>query len=100
MESETASPTPPPGGTLYALTPAQRAAFLTLSAMPNGGITFDGATFSALPFIPPIPFDYSNFDNLDKSLKAIGLVIANFTGKTPAQVKAAFLIAYQSLNGG
>lgn len=49
---------------------------------------------------PPPPFDFSNLDNLDKTLKAMGLVIANFTGKTPAQTKAAFLTAYQSLNGG
>jgi len=52
-----------------------------------------------LAFVPPVVpvVDISNIDNLPKYVRAIGLMIANFTGKTPAQVKAAFLAAYNSL---
>lgn len=46
---------------------------------------------------PPAPIDLSDLDNLEKTIKAIGLTIAALTGKTPAQVKAAFKTAWQSL---
>ncbi len=45
----------------------------------------------------PLPTDYSNLDNLDKTLRAIGLLIAQYTGKTPAQVKQDFVAKYNSL---
>lgn len=106
MVSESAMPTPPAGGASFTLTNGQRTAFQALVGAPNGGITFDGSTFVALPFVPPPPFDYSNFDNLDKTLKAVGLVVRSYTNgllagtytnKTIAQVKADYLSAYNSL---
>lgn len=53
------------------------------------------ADITAAP--PAVLFDKANFDNLSKEIKALGLVVANFTGKTPAQTKAAFQIAFNSL---
>jgi hypothetical protein len=97
MMSETASPTPPAGGTLYALSAQQSAALVPLQAAPNGGIKFDGTTFTVLPFVPPTAFDLSNIDNLDKVLRAIGLMTGRWASKTPAQIKADFLSAYQAI---
>lgn len=45
----------------------------------------------------PSPIDFSNSDNLEKSLKALGLVVAAWSGKTPAQLRVAFKTAYASL---
>lgn len=61
--------------------------------------TLDSTTAEVAAFFLPlsVPPDMSNIDNLPKAIRAIGLMIANFTGKTPAQVKAAFLTAYNSL---
>lgn len=97
MTSDNSTPTPPSGGTLYMLTDGQRAAFLSAALQPNNGVTFDGNTFTVLAFVPPIVIDFSNIDNQAKVIRAIGLMISNFTGKTPAQVKAAFLAAWNSL---
>lgn len=44
--------------------------------------------------------DYSNTNNIDKTLKALALVMADWTGHTPAQLKAAFKARYDGLNGG
>jgi len=46
---------------------------------------------------PPAPIDLSDFDNVEKAIKAMGLVIAQFANKTPAQVRAAFKQAWDSL---
>lgn len=43
-----------PGCTVTLLTPAQAAAFAAVPT-PNGGVTFDGTTFTALPVPPPAP---------------------------------------------
>ena len=44
-------PEPPEGGTLYALTGQQEAAYTEASAQPNGGILFDGQVFTIM--LPP-----------------------------------------------
>lgn len=46
---------------------------------------------------PRPPIDFSNVDNVEKALKALGLVIAAWNGKTPAQLKDAFKTAWDSL---
>ena len=46
---------------------------------------------------PKPPIDFSNVDNAEKALKALGLVVAAWNGKTPAQLKAAFKTAWGSL---
>jgi len=46
---------------------------------------------------PPAPIDLSDFDNVEKAIKAMGLVIAQFANKTPAEVKAAFKAKWDSL---
>lgn len=49
---------------------------------------------------PPPPIDLSNLDNLEKSIKAAVLAAGIMSGRTPAQAKAAFLQAWNALNGG
>lgn len=39
---------------------------------------------------PPPPIDYSNSDNLDKTLKVLALCIAQVGGLTPLQMKTLF----------
>lgn len=46
---------------------------------------------------PKPPIDFSDVDNVEKALKALGLVTAAWNGKTPAQLKAAFKTAWDSL---
>jgi hypothetical protein len=46
---------------------------------------------------PTLTIDLSNTDNLDKVLRAICLMTGTWAGKTPAQIKAAFLSAWQAL---
>jgi hypothetical protein len=46
---------------------------------------------------PPAP-DLSVVDNWDGGIRALALVVANFTGKTPAQVKSAFQTAFKALS--
>lgn len=46
---------------------------------------------------PPPPLDISDINNLDKALKALGLLIAQYTGKTPAQVRTDFMAIYRGL---
>lgn len=45
----------------------------------------------------PLPTDYSSLDNLDKTLKAVGLTIAQITGTPVATVKQIFTQKYNSL---
>lgn len=45
----------------------------------------------------PAPIDFSDVDNVEKALKALGLVVAQWNGKTPAQLKTAFKAAWDSL---
>jgi len=45
----------------------------------------------------PPPIDFSDVDNIEKSLKALGLVCAPWNGKTPTQLKASFKTAWESL---
>jgi hypothetical protein len=97
MVSDGASPTPPEGGSLYTLSNAQRMALVALAQQPNSGITFDGTTLAALPFVPPPVIDLSEADNLDKVLKAILYAAGGMAGKTPAQTRAAFKAAWQAL---
>lgn len=97
MWSENGSPTPPADGALHTLTDAQRTALVELAKQPNSGITFDGKTFAALPFVTPPVLDLSDADNLDKALKAILYAAGGMAGKTPAQTRAAFKTAWQAL---
>jgi hypothetical protein len=97
MIGDNSFPEPPDGGSRYVLAPSQVAAYRALASSQNGGITFDGTTFAALPFVPPPAIDPSNSDNLNKQLKAILLAAAGMAGKTPAQAKQAFLAAWQAL---
>lgn len=46
---------------------------------------------------PRPPIDFSNVDKVEKALKALGLVVAAWNSKTPAQLKAAFKTAWDSL---
>jgi len=46
---------------------------------------------------PPPPIDLSDVDNLDKLIKSAVLAAAIMSGKTPAQAKAAFKSAWDSL---
>ena len=82
--------------TVSVLTPAQRTAFVALP-VERGGTTFDGITFAPIPAVIPPPIDLSNVDNIEKALKALGLVCAAWNGKTPAQLKAAFKTAWDAL---
>lgn len=61
---------------------------------------FVDGIFTALPFVPPPVIDNANSDNLDKKLKAVLLAASIMAGRTATQAKAAFMQAYQSLNGG
>lgn len=97
MVSDGASPTPPLGGALYTLTNAQRTTLVALAKQSNSGITFDGDTFAALPFVPPPVIDQADADTLEKALKAILLAAAAMSGKTPAQARNAFAAAWRAL---
>lgn len=46
---------------------------------------------------PPPPIDLSDVDNLEKAVKALGLVVAQWNGKTVPQLKSAFKAAWESL---
>ena len=47
---------------------------------------------------PPAPvIDFSDPDNHAKAIKALGLVVAAWNGKTVPQLKAAFKTAWDSL---
>lgn len=51
-----------------------------------------------IPMDPePVPPDLSDIDNLPKLIKAAVLAAAAMSGRTPAQAKAAFLAAWNSL---
>jgi hypothetical protein len=45
----------------------------------------------------PTPIDYSNSDNLDRTLKALALCIAQVGGLTVVQMKAMFKQKYEML---
>jgi hypothetical protein len=55
MCSINGSPEPDQGCHLVVLDEAQAADFDAVLAQPNGGVTFDGESFSALPAPPPPP---------------------------------------------
>ena len=46
---------------------------------------------------PPTPLDYSNSDNLDRTLKALALCIAQVGGLTAAQMRAMFKQKFDQL---
>jgi hypothetical protein len=100
MASANASPIPPAGGQVITLTPQQTTAYAALVVQPNGGITFDGSTFAALPFVPPVIPDPSDANNLPQALKAVLIASAILAGKPQPAVagRAAFLTAWQSLS--
>jgi hypothetical protein len=51
-----------------------------------------------LPAAPaPAPIDYSNSDNIDRTLKAILLCVAQVGGLTPAQIRAMFKNKFDQL---
>lgn len=45
----------------------------------------------------PAPIDFSDSNNQEKALKAVMLVVAQWTSHTPAQARAAFKAAWDSL---
>ena len=45
----------------------------------------------------PLPIDFSNFDNNDKGVKAMALVMAQLNGTPLAQIKALFKQKWDSL---
>ena len=45
----------------------------------------------------PTPIDQSDLDNIAKQIKALALVTAQWNGKTNAQLRAAFKVAFDSL---
>lgn len=58
----------------------------------------DAAEFAALlEATKPPPIDLSDPDNHEKAIKALGLVMAQWSGKTIPQLKAAFKTAWDSL---
>ena len=67
-------PTPPEGGHLYELTEAEETQRLVAFAQPNGGVMFDGESFSALPapLPPPPPPPLTP----EQKLEAAGLTVA------------------------
>lgn len=97
MFSETGSPAPAIGSTLIHLTDTQVAAYDIVRNIANDGIIFNGTTFTVIPHIVIPPIDLSNSDNLDRVLRAIALMAGRWAGKTPAQIKANFLTAYQDV---
>lgn len=46
---------------------------------------------------PPAPVDYSNSDNLDRTLKALALCIAQVGGLNAAQMRAMFKQKFDQL---
>lgn len=51
-----------------------------------------------LAFLAPRPgIDFSDVDNVEKALKSLALVTANWSGKTNAQLKTEFKAAWDSL---
>jgi hypothetical protein len=57
----------------------------------DAGVTIEAAD----PLLPPT--DYSDINNLDKTIKAIGLTIAEVSGKTPIQIRDIFKAKYETL---
>lgn len=47
---------------------------------------------------PEPVIDMSDVDQIEKAIKALGLVVATWSSKTPAQLKAAFKTAWNSLS--
>lgn len=47
--------------------------------------------------LKPPPVDLSDPDNHEKAIKALGLVVAQWSGKTIPQLKAAFKTAWDAL---
>lgn len=45
----------------------------------------------------PTPIDQSDVDNIEKQIKALALVTAQWNGKTVAQLKTAFKTAFDNL---
>ncbi len=61
-----------------------------LKYVADGGIVQD-------PDPAPLPIDYSNSDNIDKTLKALLLCIAQVGGLTIQQAKALFKQKFDSI---
>lgn len=61
-------------------------------------VYIDRWTAAAPVVTPPAPpLDQSDFDNIQKSIKALGMVVAAWNGKTVPQLKSAFKSAWDSL---
>lgn len=80
MYSENGKPEAAANQTAYDLTPLQAEAFASMVAQPNGGLTFDGTTFAALPAPPPpVPVVSASPAQFRKELRAMGKLTAVLT---------------------
>ena len=68
---------------------------IPVSVSVSVGDLYYNGTFRAPP--PFVPVDGSVIDNLSKIEKALGLLTAQYAGKTVAQARADFTTIYQSL---
>lgn len=50
-----------------------------------------------LAVVVPPPPDPADLERMEKALRAMGLLIAQYTGKTPAKVRADFMAIYKAL---
>jgi len=92
--------------TVVNLTADQGQALKTIQNSDPASITFDGSGFTFTPRVAAQPIDLSNVDNLEKTLKAMGLLMRDYcnslkagtyTTKTVADLKADFSAKYNSL---
>jgi hypothetical protein len=68
--------------------------------VPKGATVLPGYVWNEIAFSAPTAngaIDYSDMNNIDRTLKAIGLVIAEVSGRTPQQVRALFKQKFDSL---
>jgi hypothetical protein len=82
MWSENAQPSPADGQTAIDLTSDQAAALLKQTATANGGLKFDGNTFTVLPEATPLAL------TVDQKLAQIGLSVALLAPAIQAVIQA------------
>lgn len=85
-------------GTIWSVNSVQQLAADGVTPLPDQELLEDNDP-ELVAHLNPTPIDYSNTDNLSRTLKAFGLVVADWTSHTPNQLKTAFKAKYDSLNG-